>query len=491
MRKRLLTNFHIKDKGGNKVPFTHNKAQLHYEGVRTGWDFILKARQLGFTTYEQLRKFERVLLIPNITSATIAHQFGKTKDIFQITQYAWNSLPANFKSLYNVKYDSAKELYFSNHGSRYFVDMNVRSGTVQDLHISEFAYIKDVNELVSASFPSVPSTGSITIETTANGLNTAYDFWRDCVEGKNRFKAHFYNWAWDGGYAMTPPQDDRWRAEYKLVAKKYGLIEDIQSAHGLTNEQFYWYYFTSREQKEKMKQDYPTIAEEAFLSASISVFDLFKVAQLVPREVQAREKGAEIYYQPEAGRSYVIGCDTSEGVGGDRTTFSIWDFTDTKKFKEVASFQDATIRPDQMADLLYHFGKKYNDAYLIPERNGSGLTTVLKLQEKGYRRLYVKTSFDKISKRRQNEYGWRTTGGNRDMMIDEFVELFEEGLLEVNSNHLISEMKTFVRKRNGHREHDEGYHDDSLFSAFLAIQGRKYHNQHRGQVLNKDEWGFA
>ena len=474
--KRLINNFYIRTKEGKRVLFQHNKAQLHYEQHRTGRDYILKARQMGFTTYEQLRKLEVILLKKYINVATVAHSQDKTEDIFQISKFAWDNLPEAFRSVYDVKYDNTRELMFANIGSRYFVDTNIRSGTVQDLHISEFAFNKDIKGLISSTFETVPKSGCITLETTANGLNEAQEFWQQAVEGKNGFKAHFYNWTWDSDYQQEPPQNSKWKEDYKVLAKRYGLIYDIQDRFQISDAQFYWYYLKAVMNQEEVKQEYPTVPEEAFLSSSISVFDLFKVSQLTARTPLRKFRGANIFEEPKEGHKYCIGIDTAEGIGNDRTGIEVWDMTEDVKV-EVASFSDDTIRPDQTAILSIDLAQLYNNAFLVPERNSSGLSTVLKIQEKSYNKLFINRQIDTRTQQIKNEYGWRTMGSNRDVMIDDFVELFENGKLVINSDFVIQQMKTFVRKNNGKREHEDGYHDDNLFGCFLAIQGGKYHRE--------------
>lgn len=479
MSRNLLDEFYIKDKNFNRTKFKIKRAQLHYLKHRTGRDYILKARQMGFTTLEQLRKLKKCLLNPNITVATIAHDRTKTNDIFRIAKFAWEQLPETFRLKYGVKYDNVRELYFGTTASRYYVDLDTRSGTVNDLHISEFAMIKDIDELFAASLETVPKNGTITLETTANGLNRAHEVWQDAVAGKNEFTPHFYNWTWDDDYWESIPENNSWRSDYKTLAKQYNLIEDIQDRFQISDEQFFWYYLKATRLKESIKQEYPTIPEEAFLSSSISVFDLFKVSQMKYLEPIETLKGVNIYRPSIIGHKYIIGCDTAEGVGGDRTGIEIWDFTDMDNIEEVGSFSDSMIRPDQTADLLLHLARIYNNAFIIPERNGSGLSTVLKIRDTGYNNLFVNKTVDKRTDKSKNEYGWRTTAVNRDMMIDDFVELYEGGQLRINSQQLIKEMKTFVRKENGRREHDDGYHDDNLFASFLAIQGNKYHRSAR------------
>jgi len=487
MKKRIITKFKIKDKTGKRISFSPNRAQRDYMSKRTGKDFILKARQLGFTTFEQLRKLEKALARKYVNVATIAHDRKKTNDIFQIAKFAWDSLDEDIRELYSVKYDNVRELSFSANGSKYFVDLNLRSGTVQDLHISELAFVRDVNGLFASSLEAVPKGGSITIETTANGLNKAHEIWQEAQEGKNEFTPHFYNWTWDDGYWETPPSEDSWKNDYKLLAKRYSLVSDIQSRFQLSDSQFYWYYLKTRRLKDIVKQEYPIVPEEAFLSSAISVFDLFTVANLKPTTPIRSVKGVSIYREPKSRGEYIIGCDTSEGGGNDKTAIRIIDVT-SDVYEEVAGMSSNNIRPDQAADLMIELGRLYNNAFLIPERNGSGLTTVLRLQEKGARNMFVNKAIDKKTKKPKNEYGWRTTSTNRDMMIDDFVEIFEEDRMTVHSSEVIQEMKTFVTKANGKREHDEGYDDDNLFAFFLAVQGRKYNKALR--VFPKKSAGF-
>jgi hypothetical protein len=466
-----------------------NKAQRHYEQHQTKRDLILKARQMGFSTLLQLEKLERVLLKSNITSATIAHKQKKTTDIFQIAKFAWDNLPEEFRKIYKVRYDNVRELAFDGNKSRYFVDVDLRSSTVQDLHVSEIAFVKNLGDFFASTLEAVPADGRIALETTANGLNQFHDLWTNAVEGKSEFKPHFYNWAWDGDYVSTPPLDNKWKEDYKILAKRYNLILDMQSRFQLSDSQFFWYYLKALRQKELIKQEYPTIPEEAFLTSSISVFDLFEVSQLKARDVVRTIRGVNLFFEPILKHEYIVGIDTAEGVGGDSTGLGVVDVTDPDNMIEVAYLSDNTIRPDQTGELAVHIAKVFNNAFIIPERNSSGLSTVLKIQELGYRNLFVNTTVDKKTQKTKNEYGWRTTNTNRDLMIDDFVEMFETKRIEINSEVAIQQMKTFVRKDNGKREHEDGYHDDNIFALLLAVQGNKYHRSAR--VFTKKANVFA
>jgi hypothetical protein len=78
--------------------------------------------------------------------------------------------------------------------------------------------------------------------------------------------------------------------------------------------------------------------------------------------------------------------------------------------------------------------------------------------------------------------GWTTTQKSRDLMIDDFVMHSEEDTLIVNSARTLSEMRTFVVKEGGKREHAEGKKDDALFGDMIAIQMIKYLNKRAGKA---------
>ena len=373
--------------------------------------------------------------------------------------------------LYKPKYDNVRELLFSATSSNYWVGVEGRGGTIHRLHVSEAAFMHDFPKVAASTFETVPRDGDIIVESTANGLNEFYDWWEESQKGKTEFATHFYNWTWDAEY-RDKPADMSFRKHYQSLARSYDLIVDIQERFNLTDEQFYWYYLKARRLRNLVKQEYPTTPEEAFLSANAAAFDLFRVAQIVGKPKISTFIGVDLYYKAQKGHQYIMGIDTAEGVGNDGTAIEV---VDADKMREVASFYDKTIRPDQTATLAIRLAQMYNNAYIVPERNSSGLTTVLKLQELGYNNIYRDRTIDKITKKAKNQLGFRTTSTTRDVMIDDFVEKFDNGEIEINSPEVISQMKTFVRKDNGKREHEGGKHDDSLFALFLAIQGLKYY----------------
>lgn len=475
MKNRLVSKYQIKTKEGERMFFVPNRVQRDFSHKRTGRDYILKARQMGVTTCEQLLGLEQAMMFRDISVATIADKRERLGKIFQISKFAWDNLDEEIKELYDIQYDNVRELNFGSRGSKLYVSLDLRGSTVHRLHLSELNFFDDIDKSFASSLEAVPSGGSIMIESTANGLNRGYEIWQEAKRGENGFTPHFYNWTWDSSYREVVPESNTWRDDYKALAKKYNLIEDIQGKLQVDDEQFYWYYLKARILKERVKAEYPCVDTEAFLSQSDSVFSLYNVAQLKPANEIRKYKGWSIYHEPIKGIDYIIGMDTSEGLEGDYSSGEIYGVIDGKLIN-VASFRDRSIRPDKFGSLSIELGRLYNNALIIPERNSSGLSAVLSIYSQGYKNLFYSKSLES-KEGGDMDYGFRTTAINRDMLIDDFISGFEEGEIVVNSPYVIGEMKTFVRKPNGKREHEQGYHDDSLFASFLAVQGRKYLDQ--------------
>lgn len=63
---RLCAFYYIKDKDGNKVRFSPNIAQIEYYKNSHQNDVILKARQLGFTTFRMIHDLDTCLFKKHI-----------------------------------------------------------------------------------------------------------------------------------------------------------------------------------------------------------------------------------------------------------------------------------------------------------------------------------------------------------------------------------------------------------------------------------------
>ena len=269
---RLNNLYYIKNKQGVKEVFKLNWAQKAlYEGM---WylNLILKARQLGMTTFIQIFMLDRCLFNSNTNAGVIAHNREDAQKFFKDKiKFAYDNLPDEIKNVIRATNDSAGELSFSN-GSSIRVGTSLRSGTYQYLHISEFGklcakYPDRASEVVTGSLNTVVAGQFVYIESTAEG---AYGHFFEMCKGaeeyvgeltKMDYKFWFFPW-WD-------------HPEYSLDAK-VDVPEQLQKyfyeleGQGITvsDSQKAWYVKKELEQRTKMKQEYPSTSTEAFEQVS-------------------------------------------------------------------------------------------------------------------------------------------------------------------------------------------------------------------------------
>lgn len=502
--------YKIKDKNGQLVTFKFNKPQLLHLAERRGhrYNRILKARQFGFTTLYCIDSLDEALWVPGTTAAIIGHEREAIDAIFEIVRRAYVNLPEEIKP--KTKTDTTRMLRFTHRfdgavlDGAIYVALKLRSGTVQRLHITEIAYNKDPQELAAGSKQAVPLTGYISEETTANGFNSFYDSFMDRWQrpaGPMDYKAYFYPWTSNPEYSLPGEI-----AEEDITPTEKLLITD----HHLTHGQILWRRWKMRELlrstegvglsgEQLFKQEYPLTALEAFQSGFGHVFDPEKieatmpVTPLTPLEVYTKlenneemmtkaksllQKGLMIWEVPSPGKHYVIGVDPSDGSGSDNGVIDVWD-RDTKA--QVAQFY-GRLRPDELAELTAEVGYFYNDAFAGVENNM--LSTILFLI-KIYSRYYYETKIDEKTLQKTRKVGWSTNTKTRDVMIDDFIIAFDEGALKIRSKYTLGEMKTFVKKENGKREHADGKNDDALFAGFIAVQMFKF-DRPAGRVFEKN-----
>lgn len=272
-RWRLENLYYIIDKSGRQRLFKLNWAQERlYEDV---WycNIILKARQLGVSTFICLLFLDRCLFNDNKAAGIIAHTREDAEYLFRRIKYAYDKLPDKVKQNIPAKNDSARELAFAN-GSSIRVGTSMRGSTFQYLHISEFGkicakYPEKAKEIITGSLNTVAPGQFVFIESTAEGKE-GY-FYEMCKQAETNHKAgkdlnqleyrfHFFPWWQEPSYRIGSQvvftQDS---LEYFDSIKIRGI--------DLDDEQKYWYALTHSIQKENMLREYPTTPDEAWESA--------------------------------------------------------------------------------------------------------------------------------------------------------------------------------------------------------------------------------
>ena len=264
---RLNNLYFITDKNGQRVKFKFNREQADYFRNRHTRDIILKARQLGFTTLKCIEQLDAAIF-ENAKCAMITHSLNDSNRLFrEKVKYAYDNLPDFIREANPAKNDRAGELVFKNGGSL-SVGTSFRGGTLAYLHISEFGkicakYPHKAQEIVTGAFEAVPITGSLTIESTAEGR--AGYFYEYCQAAENLklsgkqltpldYKFHFFSWVDNPDY------------ELQGVGLTQETIDyfDSLGLSGLKPEKKSWYQAKAIALGSDVKREYPTTPNEAF-----------------------------------------------------------------------------------------------------------------------------------------------------------------------------------------------------------------------------------
>ena len=379
----------------------------------------------------------------------IAHEAKRLPEYFNIAKLAFNYLPDEIKpqTKTDTKYMYEFTHRFDGHplNSSVYVATDIRGGTVQRLHITESAFIKDRQKLKAGSKQAVPLTGWISEETTANGFNEFYDDYEFARNNKRPndqdYRAYFYAWVEDPEYTL-PGKIDEYLAdelEVKRIAKEqYGI--------DITDGQLIWRRWKKDELRQKhigaglsgeqlFNQEYPLTWLIAFQSGAGNIFDAVKIDNIVPvdpmmvipglnwlaanypNNQQIVEKynaliklGVWFWDLPNPGEKYIIGVDPSDGTGSDSGVIDVWN----EKLVQVAQFYGKVL-PDTLAEIAAQLGYFYNEAFIGVENNL--LSTILFLS-KIYSNYYFETRIDEKTAKRTKKIGWSTNTKTRDPLID-------------------------------------------------------------------------
>lgn len=298
---RLNNLYWIEDENGKKRKFRLNWAQRAFFAAMWWLNVILKARQLGMSTFIMLAQLDRCLFNANQTCGLIDKTDDDAKKKLTRQKFAYDHLDdpddpvtaelgAGIKQAVALIVENKKELEFSN-GSKIWAGTSLRGGTVQFLWISELGYIAfhfpdKAREIKDGALNTVHAGNMVVIESTHEGgkYGLNYAMIKLAQEAPAQMTAmdwrfHFFAWHKDPKYTLPlvgPLVLDREMTEYFAQL-------DAKDGIKLTPEQKHWYVKKRATQGDAMGKEFPSTPEEA-LNAVVQGAIYGKIVSKLRRE---------------------------------------------------------------------------------------------------------------------------------------------------------------------------------------------------------------
>lgn len=277
---RLNNLYWITDKDGRRVKFKMNRAQELFFKTMHFKNIILKARQLGFSTFLQIYMLDIAIFHPDTNCGTIAHTLKDAQTLFRTkVKFAYDNLPEVIRKSVPLVACNSTEMLLGNNSS-IIVGTSLRSGTYQYLHISEFGKIaarfpERAREIVTGALNTQAPGQFAFIESTAEGqegrfykmvqrarsLEAMNDNDEETMTDMD-WKFHFFPWFDDPAYRINPKG-----VIIPPILDKY--FSDLELEHDikLSDEQKAWYASKAEEQADDMSREFPSHPDEAFAAA--------------------------------------------------------------------------------------------------------------------------------------------------------------------------------------------------------------------------------
>jgi hypothetical protein len=450
----------IRRKGGGLGLLELNRAQKEYSRRASSRNIVLKARQVGITTYIAARFFVQTITRPGTLTVQVAHTEDSAEAIFAIVRRFWANLPRRMqRGALRTSHANVRQLTFPELDSEYRVetaDDNAGRGmTIHHLHCSEVSrWPRGGGETLASLRAAVVPNGEIVLESTANGaMGVFYEEWQKAEE--TGYTQHFFPWWFDESYR------ERGKVQ-PLTAEEKELVEK----HELTDRQIAWRRKTWTTLRSLAAQEYAEDAVSCFVASGECVFDTKAIEQAAARAGQpteTKENGRLLMWFPPNQRKqsqYIIGVDTSGG-GADG------DYSCAQVIERTMGLQCAELHghfpPFELARRVVDLGHLYENALVAVERNNQGYGVLAHLKDLHYENLYTQGGQD----------GWLTSAATRPAMIENLARVLvaEPGLF--CSPRLLQELKTFVRHADGRTEAAEGAHDDCVMAMAVALAVRR------------------
>ncbi len=461
VRDALITGLlKIRLKKGGTQLLHLNRAQREYSRRCGKQNIVLKARQVGITTYVAARFFVQTITRPGTLTVQVAHSPESAESIFNIVQRFWENLPREvLKGALAKSRSNVRQIVFPRIDSEYRVetaDNNAGRGmTIHNLHCSEVSrWPRGGIETLASLRAAVVPEGEIVLESTPDGASGVfYAEWQRANE--TDYTQHFFPWWFE--------------ESYRDIIKKGEILSltpeenELMMRHGLNEGQIAWRRKQWKTLRALAAQEYAEDPRSCFVVSGECVFDLEAIekAAATGNEAALEDNGRlTIWFPPQKGRQYILGVDTAGGG-------SEGDYACAEVIERTMGMQCAELHghfpPLELARRVADLGRRYEGALVAVERNNHGSAVLAHLIYLGCGNLFEK----------DGQLGWLTSAASRPAMIENMAAVLLSEPELFHGSRLLEECRTFVRRADGSAAAADGAHDDCVMAIAIALAVRR------------------
>jgi hypothetical protein len=416
------------------VPFTMWPFQekLIKNFHKNRFNICMMPRQTGKSTTSVSYLLHYAIFNDNINIGILANKAATARDLLGRLQTAYENLPKWMQQGIVAWNKGSMDL---DNGSKIMAASTsaaaVRGMTFNIIFLDEFAFVPNhiADDFFSSVYPTISSGKStkIIIVSTPKGMNHFYRMWHDAERGKNEYVPTEVHWS------EVPGRDAKWKK---------------QTIANTSEAQF--------------KVEF----ECEFLGSVDTLIAPSKLKSMAYNDPVQTNGHLMVYETPMKKRDYIITVDVARGISKDYSAFVVFDITEFP-YRVVAKYRDNEIKPMLFPSVIMDVALAYNEAFILCEVNDIGdqvasilqydleYENVLMCAMRGRSGQIVGTGFSG----KKTQLGVKMSVTVKKVGCSNLKTLIEEDKLQILDYDIISELTTFVQKRQSF-EAEEGCNDD-------------------------------
>ena len=389
-------------------------------------------RQTGKSTTVVSYLLHYAIFNDNVNIGILANKAATARDLLGRLQLAYENLPKWMQQGIVAWNKGSMDL---ENGSKIIAASTsasaVRGMSFNIIFLDEFAFVQNhlADDFFASVYPTISSGKStkVIIVSTPHGMNHFYRMWHDAERGQNEYTPTEVHWS------EVPGRDSKWKEQ---------TIRNTS------------------------KQQFAIEFECEFLGSVDTLISAAKLKALVYENPVEQNGKLSVYEKPYEKRDYIVTVDVARGISKDYSAFIVADITEFP-YKIVATYRDNEVKPMLFPSIIEEVATAYNNAYVLCEVNDIGdqvasilfydleYENLLMVAMRGRAGQIVGSGFSGV----KTQLGVKMSTTTKKVGCSNLKTLVEEDKLVFNDYNIISELTTFIQKKQSF-EAEEGCNDD-------------------------------